>query len=106
MPSSGGKKCARSEEHTSELQSHDNLVCRLLLEKKHQQLVRRPRAARPARGPQPAPAGAPRGVAGGGGGSRRVGTGVTPCVVSASFFFKRAAPPQTPPPSPPGPLPG
>src|SRR3954465_11839407 len=34
MPSSGFKKCARSEEHTSELQSHDNLVCRLLLEKK------------------------------------------------------------------------
>src|SRR3954467_648696 len=34
MPSSGCKKCARSEEHTSELQSHDNLVCRLLLEKK------------------------------------------------------------------------
>src|SRR3954465_6199332 len=33
MPSSGCKKCARSEEHTSELQSHDNLVCRLLLEK-------------------------------------------------------------------------
>src|SRR5690242_21132722 len=26
--------CARSEEHTSELQSHVNLVCRLLLEKK------------------------------------------------------------------------
>src|SRR6266571_3620305 len=25
----------RSEEHTSELQSHVNLVCRLLLEKKH-----------------------------------------------------------------------
>src|SRR3954463_5795973 len=24
--------CSRSEEHTSELQSHDNLVCRLLLE--------------------------------------------------------------------------
>src|SRR3954463_13255714 len=34
MPSSGCKKSARSEEHTSELQSHDNLVCRLLLEKK------------------------------------------------------------------------
>src|SRR3954466_9176977 len=34
MPSSGFKKCAlRSEEHTSELQSHDNLVCRLLLGK-------------------------------------------------------------------------
>ena len=27
-------KCARSEEHTSELQSRTNLVCRLLLEKK------------------------------------------------------------------------
>src|SRR3954466_8980952 len=36
MPSSGGQTCAlRSEEHTSELQSHDNIVCRLLLEKKH-----------------------------------------------------------------------
>src|SRR3954462_10353006 len=34
MPSSGFQTCARSEEHTSELQSHDNLVCRLLLEKK------------------------------------------------------------------------
>src|SRR3954464_14126059 len=31
----GVQTCAlRSEEHTSELQSHDNLVCRLLLEKK------------------------------------------------------------------------
>src|SRR5260370_29996752 len=30
----GGGKQARSEEHTSELQSHLNLVCRLLLEKK------------------------------------------------------------------------
>src|SRR5690242_21336422 len=29
-------KRARSEEHTSELQSHVNLVCRLLLEKKKQ----------------------------------------------------------------------
>src|SRR5260370_18676570 len=28
------KQAARSEEHTSELQSHLNLVCRLLLEKK------------------------------------------------------------------------
>src|SRR2546430_3823182 len=27
--------CARSEEHTSELQSQSNLVCRLLLEQKH-----------------------------------------------------------------------
>src|SRR5437016_8094268 len=29
-----GRACARSEEHTSELQSLTNLVCRLLLEKK------------------------------------------------------------------------
>src|SRR2546430_12355401 len=31
----------RSEEHTSELQSQSNLVCRLLLEKKKQQIIRR-----------------------------------------------------------------
>src|SRR3954463_16830607 len=29
-----GRRIIRSEEHTSELQSHDNLVCRLPLEKK------------------------------------------------------------------------
>src|SRR5574343_1791496 len=29
-----GSMCCRSEEHTSELQSHHDLVCRLLLEKK------------------------------------------------------------------------
>src|SRR3954462_13935141 len=29
----------RSEEHTSELQSHDNLVCRLLLEKNKSSVV-------------------------------------------------------------------
>src|SRR5215211_9231164 len=33
-PSSSGCGRARSEEHTSELQSHSELVCRLLLEKK------------------------------------------------------------------------
>src|SRR3954465_15205237 len=42
----------RSEEHTSELQSHDNLVCRLLLEKKKGAArratpCRRPAARRP-----------------------------------------------------------
>src|SRR5690606_39773528 len=31
----GGLHYARSEEHTSELQSRENLVCRLLLEKKN-----------------------------------------------------------------------
>src|SRR5260370_17984379 len=30
--------CGRSEEHTSELQSHLNLVCRLLLEKKKKRI--------------------------------------------------------------------
>src|SRR5260370_6964608 len=33
-PGSPTSTCVRSEEHTSELQSHLNLVCRLLLEKK------------------------------------------------------------------------
>src|SRR3954466_8383940 len=42
MPSSGCQTC-RSEEHTSELQSHDNLVCRLLLEKKKHNTHRTPR---------------------------------------------------------------
>src|SRR5260370_662910 len=34
-----GAECGRSEEHTSELQSHLNLVCRLLLEKKNDTLT-------------------------------------------------------------------
>src|SRR3954466_12134747 len=49
MPSSGVQTCARSEEHTSELQSHDNLVCRLLLEKKQQPQ----RGGQPTAPPQP-----------------------------------------------------
>src|SRR5438477_1069672 len=47
LPGAGAKlaprllaELARSEEHTSELQSHVNLVSRLLLEKKNRQLVR------------------------------------------------------------------
>src|SRR5256885_5464087 len=35
-------KCRRSEEHTSELQSPCNLVCRLLLEKKKKQTPSQP----------------------------------------------------------------
>src|SRR2546427_9244535 len=42
----------RSEEHTSELQSQSNLVCRLLLEKKKDSDG--PRAVNDARRPQPA----------------------------------------------------
>src|SRR5438552_4815496 len=33
-------RCARSEEHTSELQSPDHLVCRLLLEKKKKNKIK------------------------------------------------------------------
>src|SRR5258708_30440223 len=33
-PTRASRGCRRSEEHTSELQSPDHLVCRLLLEKK------------------------------------------------------------------------
>src|SRR5688572_32100054 len=50
---------ARSEEHTSELQSQSNLVCRLLLEKKKQSIrlstPRTPNCAR-RRVPPPGPA--------------------------------------------------
>src|SRR2546430_3912901 len=35
----GVREIARSEEHTSELQSQSNLVCRLLLEKKKNKLT-------------------------------------------------------------------
>src|SRR3954466_12151552 len=52
MPSSGVQTCAlRSEEHTSELQSHDNLVCRLLLENNSQARRDRPTHGDPASAP-------------------------------------------------------
>src|SRR5688572_32504029 len=38
----GGGLAARSEEHTSELQSQSNLVCRLLLEKKNYNITATP----------------------------------------------------------------
>src|SRR5690606_39833560 len=34
-----GEEISRSEEHTSELQSRENLVCRLLLEKKNKTTI-------------------------------------------------------------------
>src|SRR2546430_11557081 len=40
------EKTSRSEEHTSELQSQSNLVCRLLLEKKKKPAHTRPRSVR------------------------------------------------------------
>src|SRR5690625_6691735 len=39
LPRPPDKPPARSEEHTSELQSRGHLVCRLLLEKKHTKAV-------------------------------------------------------------------
>src|SRR6266571_2202655 len=65
-----GSITPRSEEHTSELQSHVNLVCRLLLEKK-----KKNQAADGTRSTRPAPRG---------GGARDVSRGSTrrtlPCV--------------------------
>src|SRR5256885_11369140 len=40
-PNRGARRRLRSEEHTSELQSPCNLVCRLLLEKKKKELYTR-----------------------------------------------------------------
>src|SRR5438034_2732120 len=42
------QRLARSEEHTSELQSHSDLVCRLLLEKKNKYSQRPQRLPRQA----------------------------------------------------------
>src|SRR5437588_6521166 len=36
----GHRRPSRSEEHTSELQSHSDLVCRLLLEKKKKKKIK------------------------------------------------------------------
>src|SRR3954467_3572174 len=98
MPSSGVQTCARSEEHTSELQSHDNLVCRLLLEKK---IYRpRPRAIRAHRcvcpSPPPPP---PRRPASRDRPPRRP---PAPAVVPVPpFFFLKARPPPVFPHFPP-----
>src|SRR5260370_19330899 len=49
-PACGAGLHHRSEEHTSELQSHLNLVCRLLLEKKKNQQLALTRLPNPKRG--------------------------------------------------------
>src|SRR3954465_710554 len=106
MPSSGVQTCAlRSEEHTSELQSHDNLVCRLLLEKKT------PRA-QPSICASPPPAATARAACGPAPRGLRscaalrvawVSWGV-PFSVVFFFFLKARAPPALPPFPPPPPL--
>src|SRR3954462_9655524 len=90
----GVQTCAhRSEEHTSELQSHDNLVCRLLLEKKRVGAagVEPGREAglrlpdEPLRSPDRA---------------LRAGTRVGDSLVPGLFFFNSKGDPQTLPPFP------
>src|SRR5256885_8284446 len=50
------RRVNRSEEHTSELQSPCNLVCRLLLEKKKEEQLQHPRLlGRPTLHPHPVP---------------------------------------------------
>src|SRR3954467_9534683 len=86
----------RSEEHTSELQSHDNLVCRLLLEKKkHKHLD--PRVPRCESHDPPAP-GPPHRVATLAK-CRLIGCAVVPQSVVVFFFFfflKIRRPPKSP----------
>src|SRR3954464_1271756 len=95
MPSSAVQTCARSEEHTSELQSHDNLVCRLLLEKNDDDAdvappPQPPPATRPPP-PQPSPRPGPRGAL------ARSPAGATGSVRRAfAFFLKIRATPQFP----------
>src|SRR3954467_1088613 len=101
MPSSGCKKCARSEEHTSELQSHDNLVCRLLLEKKKDPPRRPvPLALHSTEHPAAARTHARQG-AGSRWGRLNGGSLLALAGVFVFFFFKERAPPDDLPFSPP-----
>src|SRR4029450_1183280 len=91
----------RSEEHTSELQSLTNLVCRLLLEKEKRTVRwwprgagagtlrrRRVRCAAPPRRPPPPRPPHPRGTP-------------APAGPGSVLFFYEGAPPRPPPPCPP-----
>src|SRR3954467_755343 len=106
MPFAGVQTCARSEEHTSELQSHDNLVCRLLLEKKT-----RPGPTRSGhRGSHPSCSVTGRAVAPGAvirrqGGRRVQQRGCEEVNVRLFFFFKERGPPDLSPLPPQGALP-
>src|SRR6202521_1284632 len=92
----------RSEEHTSELQSPQNLVCRLLLEKKNAANGARTEGARERGAAHSAESGAP---------ARRSdpaltqtrGSATRPCAPPAVFFFfKERGPPEPFPFPPPG----
>src|SRR3954464_5088961 len=99
------RRVLRSEEHTSELQSHDNLVCRLLLEKK---TIQSKTTSNPAREWQKPTGPALRRATAWGSGrtraclrSRGVGRGSP----AAYFVFYGSGPPGVHPLSPPGPFP-
>src|SRR3989304_2683997 len=83
----------RSEEHTSELQSRLHLVCRLLLEKKTEQMQpeagRPPRRGRPGRLPRPGPRRARLWARVPPGGARPV----RQLIADYLFFFLSGAPP-------------
>src|ERR1039457_2399410 len=95
----------RSEEHTSELQSPCNLVCRLLLEKKQQRTTQPRNAENQATSTAQTTASLAHSSY-----LRLCGLALcSPSVfvllfVSFFFFFKRPGPPQIPPLSPPPPL--
>src|SRR3954464_1984500 len=89
---------SRSEEHTSELQSHDNLVCRLLLDK----TIRSPPVvdSREHSLRESVPLGTPR-ARGGGGWSDTSSASISlqggKPVGARPFFFRYRAPPEIPP---------
>src|ERR1039457_6168346 len=89
----------RSEEHTSELQSPCNLVCRLLLEKKKQQYLQ---VTRQSNGDAHDQVGCLQGLLRRACGSDDYGGRRRGLVVRfVFFFFKRGGPPQYPPFPPP-----
>src|SRR3954466_1749170 len=99
------RRVLRSEEHTSELQSHDNLVCRLLLEKKKQTTTQDTQLRTGLRQSRlralPRPVCDDRGEVCLGRGDVRFWCRRVFCV----FFLKKSAPPQNPHLSPPRPPP-
>src|SRR3954464_6588042 len=84
----GVQTCAlRSEEHTSELQSHDNLVCRLLLEKNSRRWSPAPSPAVAGGSPRPPPPHAPRAPPRPRSARERKRGAVTTPMASSLFFF-------------------
>src|SRR3954463_4798457 len=87
--------CSRSEEHTSELQSHDNLVCRLLLEKKNTgQVPSRPAQHRGSEGQQPSTRATSHIVRSPAPLRPAPPRSLSPCLSLIFFFFNDRAPPE------------